>query len=49
MGNATVGTNADSQAGYTLLSKEPVVVDDLRIEMRFKGPGYLVNTVLSVA
>lgn len=37
VGHATVGTGTDSQAGYTLLSKEPVVVEDLRAEKRFSG------------
>ena len=37
VGKATVATNINSQAGYTLLSKNPVVVDDLRTESRFKG------------
>jgi signal transduction histidine kinase len=37
MGNATVGANHDSHAGFTLLSSEPVVVADLRTETRFEG------------
>ncbi|UPV99620.1 PAS domain S-box protein [Halorussus gelatinilyticus] len=32
---ATIGTERDSQAGYTLLSEEPVVVEDVAIEDRF--------------
>lgn len=35
VGRATVSTGADSQAGYTLLSGEPVIVEDLQIEKRF--------------
>ena len=35
VGNATVGANLDSLAGYTLLMDEPVVVEDLRAETRF--------------
>jgi GAF domain-containing protein len=35
VGRATVGTNLQSQAGYTLISTGPVVVDDLRTENRF--------------
>src|SRR5271157_4741725 len=35
---ATVGTGPDSQAGYTLLSDQPVMVEDLRTERRFSGP-----------
>ncbi len=41
VGNATVDTGADSQAGYTLVSNEPVIVDDLRAETRFSGPKLL--------
>ncbi len=41
VGEATVGTERESQAGYTLLSSEPIVVDDLRIESRFSGPDLL--------
>jgi PAS domain S-box-containing protein len=37
VGNATVGAGLDSQAGYTLLSDEPVIVEDLRKESRFSG------------
>lgn len=41
VGRATVGAGRDSQAGYTLLSDEPVIVDDLRTETRFRGPPLL--------
>jgi len=41
VGRATVGTGTDSQAGYTLLSDEPVIVEDLRTEKRFSGPPLL--------
>jgi len=41
IGHATVGAETDSQAGYTLLSAEPVIVDDLRTETRFRGPPLL--------
>ena len=37
VGRAVVGGGRDSQAGYTLLSDEPVVVEDLRTETRFTG------------
>ena len=37
IGHATVGTNLESQAGYTLISGAPVVCEDLREEIRFKG------------
>lgn len=41
VGQATVGTEQESQAGYTLSSSGPVVVDDLRVETRFSGPALL--------
>ncbi len=41
VGRATVGTNLESQAGYTLIAKGPVIVDDLREERRFEGPPLL--------
>ena len=43
VGSATVPTERDSQAGYTLISEEPVIVDDLRTEERFSGPELLSN------
>lgn len=41
VGRATVDSSHDSQAGYTLLSDEPVVVEDLRSETRFRGHSLL--------
>jgi len=41
VGVATVGAGPDSQAGYTLASSEPVIVEDLRAETRFTGPPLL--------
>jgi PAS domain S-box-containing protein len=41
IGQATVGSGGDSQVGYTLLSDEPVIVEDLRSETRFSGPPLL--------
>ncbi|MDQ3841875.1 MAG: PAS domain S-box protein, partial [Actinomycetota bacterium] len=41
VGSATVGAGLDSQAGYALLSSEPVIVEDLRTESRFGGPPLL--------
>lgn len=41
VGQATVGTNLESQAGYTLISRGPVIVEDLREERRFEGPPLL--------
>jgi PAS domain S-box-containing protein len=37
VGHALVDAGADSQAGYTLITKEPVIVEDLRAETRFRG------------
>ncbi|MEW6493419.1 MAG: PAS domain S-box protein, partial [Cyanobacteriota bacterium] len=37
VGQVTIGVELNSQAGYTLLSREPVIVEDLRTEMRFGG------------
>ncbi|ODH03178.1 histidine kinase [Nostoc sp. KVJ20] len=41
VGKATVSAGSNSQAGYTLLSQEPVIVDDLSAETRFNGPPLL--------
>ncbi|MFQ6613102.1 MAG: PAS domain S-box protein, partial [Fidelibacterota bacterium] len=41
VGKARVGAEKSSQAGYTLLSKKPVIVEDLRTEKRFSGPKLL--------
>jgi PAS domain S-box-containing protein len=41
VGAATVSADTESQAGYTLLSDEPVVVEDLRTETRFSVPPLL--------
>ncbi|MFU8869571.1 PAS domain-containing protein, partial [Natronococcus sp.] len=43
VGSATVPVDTGSQAGYTLLSEEPVVVDDLHDEDRFAGPDLLLE------
>ncbi|WP_255195072.1 PAS domain S-box protein [Halorarius litoreus] len=43
VGDATVGVGTESQAGYTLRSAEPVVVDDLDAETRFSGPPLLTD------
>jgi PAS domain S-box-containing protein len=40
-GVATVSAGQESQAGFTLLSDEPVIVEDLRTETRFTGPQLL--------
>jgi PAS domain S-box-containing protein len=41
VGHARIPAGKDSQAGYTLLSDEPVTVEDLRMESRFSGPPLL--------
>jgi GAF domain-containing protein len=41
IGRAVLPTGADSQAGYTLLTHGPVVVDDLASEARFRAPRLL--------
>jgi PAS domain S-box-containing protein len=41
VGQAKVGAQKESQAGFTLLSREPVVVEDLRRETRFTGSALL--------
>jgi PAS domain S-box-containing protein len=38
VGHAQVSGGLSSQAGFTLLTNEPVLVDDLRTETRFTGP-----------
>ncbi|MCH8333546.1 PAS-domain containing protein [Candidatus Sumerlaeota bacterium] len=43
VGSATVSTGADSQAGFTMMSQEPVVVEDLSTETRFNGPALLTD------
>jgi PAS domain S-box-containing protein len=41
VGQVMVSAGTNSQAGYTLLCKEPVIVNDLRTEERFNGPPLL--------
>lgn len=41
VGQAAVGTEKQSQAGYTLLNAEPIIVVDLLNETRFSGPQLL--------
>ena len=41
VGQATVSAGTNSQAGYTLLSGQPVIIRDLRTEDRFIGPPLL--------
>ena len=43
VGQATVSAGTGSQAGYTLLSGGPVIVEDLRAETRFKAPSLLID------
>lgn len=41
VGKAVVGAERTSQAGFTLLSNQPVIVVDLQKEKRFSGPALL--------
>ncbi|MGJ3253153.1 MAG: PAS domain S-box protein [Elainellaceae cyanobacterium] len=43
VGRARVGTERQSQAGYTLLSHHPVIVENLSGESRFSGPPLLTD------
>ncbi len=43
IGTATVPDNSNSQAGFTLRSKDPVIVGDLSAETRFVGPALLTD------
>lgn len=43
VGKATVDTQTNSQAGYTLKVQKPVVVQDLTTETRFQGPKLLAD------
>jgi len=43
VGSASVGAGKESQAGYTLVSDGPVLVDDLAVETRFRGPQVLFD------
>jgi|GEM_PF-128608 len=43
VGRATLSAGTRSQAGYTLLTGEPTVVEDLRLETRFRGSPLLHN------
>ncbi len=43
IGRATVPPGTNSQAGYTLLCKVPVIVEDLASERRFNAPPFLLE------
>jgi PAS domain S-box-containing protein len=43
VGQTTVGAGRESQAGFTLLSKDPVIVEDLGLETRFNAPPLLLD------
>jgi PAS domain S-box-containing protein len=43
VGTTRIGTERTSQAGYTLLTREPVIVSDLASETRFHGPDLLLE------
>ncbi len=41
VGTATIGASLDSQAGFTLASREPVIVENLETETRFRSSDLL--------
>lgn len=41
VGETTVSAGLESQAGFTLLTDQPVIVDDIAKETRFSGPSLL--------
>ncbi|WP_414828545.1 chemotaxis protein CheB [Alteromonas sp. H39] len=43
VGNTKVSVNNASQAGFTLSTTEPVIVEDLMTEQRFSGPELLIE------
>ncbi|MDX1532266.1 MAG: PAS domain S-box protein, partial [Rhodothermales bacterium] len=43
VGHATVPAGGNSQAGFTLATEHPVIVDDLETETRFSGPDLLTD------
>jgi PAS domain S-box-containing protein len=43
VGKATVSTGIESQAGYTLQIRKPVIVEDLTKEKRFRAPALLLE------
>ena len=43
VGKATVPDEQDSQAGFTLIQKEPVIVNSMAEERRFDGPNLLLE------
>jgi PAS domain S-box-containing protein len=43
VGQATVRTGTESQAGYTLLTTNPVITEDIHTETRFRGPQLLLD------
>jgi hypothetical protein len=43
VGSATVGIGRESQAGYTLEKRRPVIVQDLESEKRFSDPSLLLD------
>jgi PAS domain S-box-containing protein len=43
VGHATISASTESMAGYTLLSAEPVITEDLGAETRFRGSWLLME------
>ena len=43
VGSTVISADPNSQIGYTLLSSEPVIVEDLHTETKFSGPSFLYD------
>jgi len=43
VGHELVSAGLESQAGYALMSSQPIIVEDLRTETRFHGPALLLG------
>lgn len=43
VGRTILGAGPESQGGFTLQRREPVIVEDLRTETRFSGPSLLLD------
>ncbi len=43
IGHTTVSCDRSSQAGYTLITSEPILVEDLSTERRFTAPSLLID------
>ena len=43
MGRVRIGTGTKSQAGFTLLAQEPIIVPEFSLEKRFRAPTELLE------